>query len=70
MKRLEITVENLKKPASKLFKDQMQKWKIREMIFKPWNSLIERIEKDINKYLMQIFNNIFVLYKKVATTNY
>ncbi|MBI2658324.1 hypothetical protein HYX08_06560 [Candidatus Woesearchaeota archaeon] len=70
MKRLEITVENLKKSVNKLFKGEKQKEKIREIIFTQWDSLIERIEKEIDKDLMQVFNNIFVLHKKIATTAY
>ena len=69
MERLEIIVENLKKAINKLLKDEKQREKIKEGIFKPWDNLIEKTEKEINKDLMQIFRNVFVLFKKILTTN-
>ena len=67
IKKLKSIVENLKKTLNKLVKERKITEETAKKIFEPWDNTINYIEKEIHKYLMRIFRNIFVLYKHVGT---
>ena len=61
---LKKEVEKLKKAINK--SKQIKEDEAREIV-KPWDDAIKYVEEESHKDLMQIFRNIFVLYKKAAT---
>jgi len=67
IKKLKSIVENLKKTLNKLVNNNKITEETAKKIFEPWDNAINYIEKEIHKDLMQVFRNIFVLYKHVGT---
>lgn len=63
IENLKKDVENLKKAVSKLVKNR----ETAEKITKPWDDALKYLDDEINKDLMQVFRNAFVLYKKAGT---
>ncbi len=64
---LKKIVENLKKTINNLIKDEERRERIIKNVIKPFDDSIKFVEEEINKDLMQIFRNIFVLYKYIGT---
>ena len=64
---LKKIVENLKKTINNLIKDEERRERIIKNVIKPFEDSIKFVEEEINKDLMQIFRNIFVLYKYIGT---
>lgn len=67
MAKLKKIVENLKNRVNNLIKDEKKREMIIKNITKPWDDIVKNLEDEINKDLMEIFRNIFVLYKHVGT---
>ena len=63
IENLKKDVENLKKAISKLVKNR----EIAKKITKPWDDALKYLDDGVNKDLMQVFRNAFVLYKKAGT---
>ncbi len=66
IEKLDRIVENLKKTINKFVKDKKISEETAKKTMHSWNAMIKYLKGNINKDLMQIFRNIFVLYKKVG----
>ena len=69
MAGLKKDVENLKKTINKFAENGKIKITMEAVksIMEPWDNAISYLEDEVHKDLMEIFRNIFVEYKYVAT---
>src|SRR3989344_3248056 len=67
IKKLKVTVEKLKKAMDKLVMEKKISAEAAKNIVKTLEDAINYVEEEVNKDLMQIFRNIFGLYKHVGT---
>lgn len=67
IKKLKVSVEKLKKAMDKLVKEKKISDEAAKNIVKTLEYAISYAEREVNKDLMQIFRNLFVLYKHVGT---
>ena len=66
MKKLKESIEKLKKNINNLIKDREKSDKIMKLV-KSWDDAITYKEHEINTDLIEIFRNIFVEHKHIAT---